>query len=325
MIEFERRDSGRSNRFALVMAGCLFAAFGYLALFAGFTGGSDFATFGAMMAIPFCVGALFTHGAGTYSPLGCLVTPAILLALCVGLVNLGMEGLICVAMILPIWIIAGLGGCLTALLSRSWMVDESEARTRTYAVGLAVLPFVLIYAETAAPPEWETREVKRSVIVEASPSQIWPQLVSIPDIAPGEGLANPTQDWLGVPRPSSARLVERNGRFIREAQWGDRVRFEEIVTDLSPHNSIGWNFAFPDGSVQAHTDRHINPDGDLLKIETGRYDLARRKDGRTTVTLTTSYRMRTRLGWYLGWWGELLLGDVQENVLHIVRARSEAG
>jgi hypothetical protein len=34
--------------------------------------------------------------------------------------------------------------------------------------------------------------------------------------------------------------------------------------------------------------------------------------------------MRSNLDWYLAWWGELMLGDVQDNALAIVNQRAEA-
>ena len=34
-------------------------------------------------------------------------------------------------------------------------------------------------------------------------------------------------------------------------------------------------------------------------------------------------RMRSRLGWYCELWGERLLGDVEDNVLAIIKTRAE--
>ena len=35
--------------------------------------------------------------------------------------------------------------------------------------------------------------------------------------------------------------------------------------------------------------------------------------------------MRSRIGWYAGLWGEVMLGDVHDNVLAIIKDRAEAG
>ena len=307
------------------LAGIMLAAFAYLVFGPGFT--IEFAGIGALLALPFCLGALLTLGTRRYSPLGCFAAPILLGVVSYTLVALGAEGLICVVMVMPIWAIAGLGGGIAAL-AFGYLGDPSErdkdvGDVTLKSVGLAVVPFLLIYGDAAAPAQWERHAVARSIVIEAPSETVWPRLVAIPDIASGEGTRNLTHDWLGVPRPTDARLERRAGRTVRMAQWGDAVRFEEIVTRIEPGESMAWRFAFPDDSVQNHTDRHIAPDGDLLRIEAGRYQLESLGADRTRVTLTTTYRTRTRFDWYFGWWGERLLGDVQDNVLAIVAQRSE--
>jgi hypothetical protein len=164
----------------------------------------------------------------------------------------------------------------------------------------------------------------RSVDIAATPDQVWPLLLSIPGVSPDEGRTTFTHDIVGIPRPSEARLVQRGAVLVREARWGKDIRFEERVTRLVPGQAIGWDFAFPDSSVQDYTDRHISPDGPMLKIASGGYRIEPLGAGQVRVTLATTYRMRSRLGWYAGLWGEVLLGDIQDNVLAIIKARAEA-
>lgn len=61
----------------------------------------------------------------------------------------------------------------------------------------------------------------------------------------------------------------------------------------------------------------------MLKIARGGYTLEPLEGGRVRVTLSTTYRMRSRLVWYAGLWGERMLGDVQDNVLAIIKTRAE--
>ena len=90
-----------------------------------------------------------------------------------------------------------------------------------------------------------------------------------------------------------------------------------------PGRSHHLEFAFPDDSVQQYTDRHIAPDGPLLKIASGGYRINTLGQDRVRLTLHTNYQMRSRLSWYLGWWGEVMLGDVQDNTLAIIKAQAE--
>lgn len=312
--------------FSVVLVAVMFASFSYLVFGAGFE--SVYAGWGALVALPFAFGALVTKGSNFYSWLGCLGTPFALLGISVLFVALGIEGFVCVAMVMPFWIVAAIGGGLMSIwLKRGASFDAEEATsatgTRLKSVSLAVLPFAIMFIEAESPPEWQTRQVERSIIVERSKDDIWPLLVSIPDIGSDEGVTTFTHDWLRIPRPSDAQLIQQSGIIVRKAKWGDDLRFEEVITTLRTGQEISWNFAFPDDSVQKHTDRHISPDGPLLRIVEGRYSLAAIGYNRTRITLTTSYHMRTRLKPYFAFWGEILLGDVERNVLSIIKQRAE--
>lgn len=281
-----------------------------------------------MGIIPFAIGALIT-GAGlqVYSHYGCIIAPALLFAVIFSMMHYsGAEGLICILMVLPFWLAAGLGGGLATWVihRRQRRSDDHGGANRLQVVGLTALPFVLLFAEEASPPQWQERTVVRSVDIAAAPHEVWPLLLSIPAVRPDEGLATFTHDIAGIPRPSEARLVRReDGQLVREGRWGEVIRFEERVTRLVPGRAIGWDFAFPDSSVQDYTDRHISPDGPMLKIAHGGYTLTPITGGGVRVTLSTTYRMRSRLDWYAGLWGERMLGDVHDNVLAIIKTRAE--
>ena len=73
-----------------------------------------------------------------------------------------------------------------------------------------------------------------------------------------------------------------------------------------------------------HTDRHISPDGQFLKIDTGDYTLTPLNDGTTKLTLRTNYIARTHVNLYAQMWGEILLGDIESNILTIIKQRAEA-
>ncbi|WP_324076266.1 MAG: SRPBCC family protein [Erythrobacter sp.] len=280
-----------------------------------------------MGLLPFVIGALVT-GAGlqVYSHYGCIIAPVLLFAIMFPLVHYGLaEGLICIIMVLPFWLAAGIGGALATYVihRRQRRLEREEGVTRFQALGLAALPFALLYAEEASPPAWEEHAVVRHVDIAADARDVWPLLLSIPAVSSDEGIVTFTHDIAGIPRPAEARLVQRGEQLVRVGRWGDAIRFEERVTALEPGHRIAWDFAFPDNSVQTYTDRHISPDGPLLKIARGGYTLQPLGDGRVRVTLSTTYRMRSRLDWYLAAWGERMLGDVEANVLAIIKARAE--
>lgn len=322
-MSYNRPQVPRFDRFSVAMIAAMVGSILLLAFGPSFDSG--YVTIGALLVFPFALGALVTQAGDFFSWLGCLATPVVLGIAAFGLVYAGIEGMVCVAMVMPVWIVAALGGGLASYWLKRTGESDGEAdptSNRLNSVGLAIVPFLLIYAETTIPPEWETYRVERSVTLDASPEVVWPLLVSIPAIGRDEGKATLTHDWLGIPRPQDARIVRRDGQLVRLASWGKEIRFEERIDTIEPNRKLGWRFAFPDNSVSRHTDRHISPDGPVLKIASGEYRLTDLGNGRTRITLTTRFATRTRFDWYLGWWGEKLLGDVQENVLQIIAQRA---
>lgn len=319
------RSERRFDRFSFAAVAAMVGSFLYLAFGPSFDSG--YATVGALLVFPFALGALVTQAGGYFSWAGCLGTPIALLCAAMALVYAGAEGFVCLAMVMPIWIVAALGGGLASYWLKLNVTTEAEEErhertVRLKSAGLALLPFVLIFAEKVSPPKWQIYQVERSITVSKSPGEVWPLLLSIPKIGREEGKPTFTHDMLGVPRPSDATLVRRDGELVRLGSWGDDMRFEEQVDEIQPGRVLSWRFAFPDDSVSKYTDRHISPDGPILKIERGTYRLTKLNSGQTRITLTTRYATRTRLDWYLGWWGEKLLGDIHENVLEIIALRA---
>ncbi|GJL93645.1 MAG: hypothetical protein DHS20C05_00500 [Hyphococcus sp.] len=85
-----------------------------------------------------------------------------------------------------------------------------------------------------------------------------------------------------------------------------------------------WKFEFPNSSVHQYTDRHISPDGKHLRVIDGGYKLVSLGPERTKLILDTRYTATTPVNLYSSIWGELILGDIQNNVLKIVKDRTEA-
>jgi hypothetical protein len=289
----------------------------------------SFAAISALIAIPASFGGLLAYAfdfKDNKSALGCFVWPTLGLIAMVGFAWLALgEGVICIAMVLPLWIPAAIGGYAVSLWNIKYQREKMDQDgARMLSVSWLLCPLLIVTIETYHPPVWQDVVVTRDIDINASVETVWPLLISIPKILPSEGNANFSQDILGVPRPRDAILVRESGVLIRKARWGRDIRFDERIDQIDPLKSIAWSFAFPDQSIQKQLDHHISPNGDLLKIKFGRYDLISISPSVTRVRLTTRYSMRTQLTGYLMWWGERLLGDIQTNVLTIVRERAQA-
>ncbi|HJS12171.1 SRPBCC family protein [Sphingopyxis sp.] len=231
------------------------------------------------------------------------------------------EGVVCLVMVLPFWVGFGYLGIWPVYLYRRsrWSVDPATFR----AHALLLLPFLALLVDQQVAPPRETRTVVREIIVDAPAAAVWPRLLAIPAIAPDEGRWNISQDLLRLPRPVAAHLTGEGPGAVRDARWQDDIRFQEIVTGWRPGEALQWRFAFPDPSIHQRTDRHIEPHGRHLWIDSGGYRLIPLAGGRTRIRLWTRYHLATPFNAYAGWWGERILGDIQDNVLSVVAGRIE--
>lgn len=235
------------------------------------------------------------------------------------------EGVICIAMLAPLWLLLGLGGVYLVWLRRPKMPD-AEALTETFrAEALLVVPLVALVIESMMPLPVAEHRVSSSLIVDAAPEAIWPLLESIPAVGRREGQWTATHDLLQLPRPVEARLRGSGIGAVRDGRWQGGIRFEEIVTRWEPNRAIHWRFHFPDRSLSDRVDRHLSATGPHSWVERGGYDLVALADGRTRVTLWTEYRIATHANGYAALWGEWLLGDIQGNILSIIDGRVSGG
>ncbi|MDE2596451.1 MAG: SRPBCC family protein [Sphingomonadales bacterium] len=229
------------------------------------------------------------------------------------------EGVVCVLMLSPLWLISGMGGAaLTHRLRR-----RLDGKGRAYCSALLVLPLVAMQVEPMLPVPQEERAVVRSIVIDAPPQAIWPLLRGIPDVKPGEGAWNFSQDLAGIPRPLGASLFGEGVGAERRANWGGQVRFRERITEWQPGSRIGWRFIFDDLDGWRFTDRHMVPDSPYFRVTRGGYTLEPLPGGRSRLTLDTHYWMKTHLNGYAALWGEVFLGDLHANLLALVKQRAE--
>lgn len=229
------------------------------------------------------------------------------------------EGLVCILILAPLWLAAGAFGAWLTFVLRKRLQQG-----RHYVSALALAPLFVMAGEAHLPrPEAEVT-VSRSIVMAATPEVVWPLLEGAGEIGPEEGIWTLTQSVIGVPRPKSARLEGQGIGALRRAEWQRGIQFEEVITEWEPLRRIGWAFRFGDHQGWQITDAHLMPDSAYMQIRRGGYRLSPLPEGGVRVTLETTYWMRTPVNAYAALWGELLLGDLEGNVLAILKARAEA-
>lgn len=278
--------------------------------------------FGFLAVLPAALAAFVCYiadplgkkGIGSY-----LMVPVwLVLAVSVLAVVVLPEGVVCILMLAPVWLVSGVAGAALTYVLRTRI-----ARGRHYVSTLALVPLLVMAADPHLPrPEAEVT-VGRSIEIAASPEAVWPLLEGAGGIGPEEGIWTVTQSLIGVPRPQSVWLKGQGIRALRKVEWQRGIRFEEVITEWQPLRRIGWDFRFGDHQGWEITDPHLMPDSAYMQIRRGGYSLTPLPGGMVRVRLETTYWMRTPVNGYAALWGELLLGDLEANVLAILKARAE--
>jgi hypothetical protein len=245
-----------------------------------------------------------------------LVPLALCAIVCVASIFVLHEGVICLVMLSPVWLVSGWGGAFA-------MRSQRKRRGRALESSFLIIPLVAAMVEAQVPIPHEAVTLTRSVLVRAAPEEIWPYAVSSRDIGDHEGRWTITHNIIGMPRPRDSVVVGTGVGAVRTAYWGDHVNFQERIVAWEPGRKLGWRFNFTNSTVQDYTDKHISPDGAFLKMDSGDYVLRRVSADTTELTLTTRYVAKTHVNLYAKLWGELLMGDVEENVLTIIKDRAE--
>ncbi len=228
------------------------------------------------------------------------------------------EGVVCIVILSPLWLISGMVGTLVTHGIRRWLRSG-----RLFCPAVLALPLLAIQLEPMLPLPRADHVVTRSIVVAAPPQRLWPLLRGIPDVRPDEGCWNVSQDLIGVPRPVSAKLFGEGIGATRTANWGEHVEFRERVVDWRENERIGWRFDFAGSRGWEFTDRHLVPDSPYFRVTTGGYALTPIDAGHTLLTLETRYWIATPVNGYASLWGELFLGDLENNLLALVKHRAE--
>lgn len=232
------------------------------------------------------------------------------------LIAIGYETLICLVIAFPLLIFMPWVGITMAraIIRPLALGDTSKIQLPVLATCLALTFFMPSLSLTES-----YKQVENQIWINASPDQVWAEIVKFPEVARDEMPWTISHDLLDAPRPVSSELV--NG--IRVAHWSKDVTYREIITAQRPAASLEWDFDFGEDFVMAGLVDRINPNSNQLKLIDGSYTLEQSAGG-TKLILITNYRVRTPVNFYVGFWGRRFLSDNHNSIHHILKNRAEA-
>jgi len=133
-------------------------------------------------------------------------------------------------------------------------------------------------------------------------------------------------DYTVAGTPLRAGVLSGSGvGAVRDLYWEGDVHFREYVTAWEPARRLAYRVdVAPAREALQRLDTHVVIGDRYFDIRQGEYVLRDLGDGRTELTLSTTYRMRTLINVYGGWWADRTLDDFHTVVLQLLKQRIEA-
>ncbi|HZY20041.1 MAG TPA: SRPBCC family protein [Ramlibacter sp.] len=324
----EGRTTRKPRKAAIFLAGAAYGlamrlAFGMLPFFAA---AKPTAASGPMLAsfvllVPLGLGAWTVLAARDPSPdWGWSLTAPWIPTLCfvAGTALLLLEGSICIALALPIFLaMATLGGLVGRVSLRFVRLPRHAAHA------LLLLPLLAGTAETHLPVTQQLAESRASTVIAAPPEAIWSLINRATDIRPQE-MAQGIAFRIGVPSPMEAVTQDTPQGRLRRLRWARGVSFDEPIEAWEENRFIRWRYAFaPDSFPPGALDDHVVIGGRYFDLVDTSYALTPVPGG-TRLDIVVHYRVGTNFNWYAGWWGRLLVDDAAATILQFYKARAEA-
>lgn len=240
----------------------------------------------------------------------------------VGFALVKLETLICLIMLAPVTMgMATLGGALTGKIMHH--LRQRKALQRGVLGCFVLLPLLCSQWEA----HWQVPELRHTVsdriVIDASPTQVWHGLLNVPDIQRQE-LSWSFSHAIGLPRPLAAKLSGTGEGAVRDLYWEGGIHFREYVTTWEPAQRLAYRVdVSPAREALRHLDTHVVIGDRYFDVESGEYRLRDLGNGRTELSLSTTYRMRTMVNPYGEWWANRTLDDFHTVVLRLLKQRVE--
>lgn len=231
-----------------------------------------------------------------------------------------IEGWACWLMVLPLFLLfASLGG-----LTAGYFKLRKSNRTNNLHLSLAVLlPFFIGPIEKAVGEIPGFYKAYTYIDIESSKEIIWNHVTRVSEIKVSEDKGLLT-NLLKMPRPIKAELNFEGVGAKREAIFDRGLIFNETVLKYEDEKTMSFSIKANTYEIPSTTfDEHILIGGKFFDVLEGTYELEKTGQDKYRLHLWSNFKMTTTFNFYASIWGKLIMKDIQENILQIIKERSE--
>ncbi len=231
---------------------------------------------------------------------------------------IGVEGWACWLMILPVFLIAAsIGGLIGGYLKLKNSNDKLNISL------LVLIPFLISPVEQSIEKIPGTYKAYTYIDINASAEKIWENVTRVKTIKKEEDTGYLTS-FLGFPRPLKAELNYNGVGAYREAIFTNGLIFRETVTEYEENKKMVFSIKANTYEIPSTTlDEHILIGGEYFDVLNGIYELEKMREGKYRLHLYSYFKMNTTFNFYAGWWGKIIMKDIQNNILKIEKKRAE--
>ena len=274
---------------------------------------------GAPPVSGFVAGLLFSRWHRPLMSGACL---SAMLAVCLAgmaLVGFALEGVVCLAMALPLVVVGSLLGAGIGCLLERYERGSGPLPTVT---ALVVLPLMVAVEEAVPLPAAHARPVESSIVVDAPAGTVWRSLIAFPPLPP------PSEWWFraGIAAPMGAaidgegpgavrRCIFTTGSFVEPIESWDPPRELSFSVVASPDPMVEWTF------WRGPRPPHLNG---FLESTRGQFLLETLPSGRTRLVGRTWYRTNMVPEIYWRVWADPIIHAIHMRVLRHVASVAEA-
>ena len=278
---------------------------------------------GLFVGIPFFLGLSSTLIYSFHEPrsLGkCLLVATIATGL-IGatLFALAIEGVICLAMALPLALVLALFGAFIG-----WVLQKrpsfAPSTLNAVSIGFLLMPGLILLEHSVGEPAL-LYEVKTSVVIKANPETVWTNVVSFSELPP------PTEAMFktGLAYPIRAEIRGRGVGAVRHCVFSTGPFVEPITVWNEPRL-----LAF-DVTEQPRAMEELSLYNDLRPPHLDNYFISRKgqfelktlPDGTTLLEGTTWYQNRFWPAPYWHLWSDYIIHNIHKRVLSHIKTLAE--
>ncbi len=234
-----------------------------------------------------------------------------------------LEGAICVLMAAPIALAAALVGAVIGRVIAQTILATSGGPGSSGAgptlACIALLPPLASFESAVQPVT--VYEVSSSVVVDASPDEVWRHVISFPDLPAPE-------EWYfrsGIAAPLRARIEGEGVGAVRHCEFSTGA-FVEPVTVWAPGHRLGFDVASQPPPMEEWSPyRNLHPphlDASIRSVR-GEFRLVRLDDERTRLEGSTWYTLTLGPELYFRLWSDAVIHRIHLRVLEHVRTLAE--